>query len=55
MSTEPIIEAKPEVVPEVSKTDTKDTDFTTNFERISKQEKFNSENRKQLEEKRKAF
>jgi len=52
----PVSEAKPTADMATTSTDTKPhDDFKLNFERISKQEKHNSEIRKQLDEKRKAF
>jgi len=45
----------PEVSKESTPPETKTDDFKLNFERIAKQEKFNQENRKQIEEKRKEF
>ena len=52
--SEPILTPSPEVVKEPVLTETKD-DFTSNFEKITKQEKHNSEIRRQLETNRKAF
>ena len=45
----------PEPTPEVPVSEPKKDDFASNFEKITKQEKHNSEIRKQLESNRKAF